>query len=322
MDTGSHLLFGATLAGLAFVFPAVSSDPQLAAAALTVSLVGSHAPDLDSVTRLFGNDVYLKLHRSYSHSVAAWPLWAVAIGSLAAWAWGAGEHWALLCGVALAAVVLHVAFDYTNAYGVQSLLPFNKEWHHLDALVLTDPFLVFIHAGAVMISLSNGLADPALPCGVAWAVSIVYIGWRALHHRLIVRRIRRRFRRWRAVHVLPGLWWYRWQYVVQTDTGHEMGEISGRRILPSESLPFGESHACIEATRNASSVRTLLGYAKRQHASWTSLPGGGYRVTWTDLRFWRPGKLPYRAEVWLDDQFNVRRECIGWHKKAWEAPYV
>jgi inner membrane protein len=30
MDTGSHLLLGATLAGLAFVDPAVAANPQLA----------------------------------------------------------------------------------------------------------------------------------------------------------------------------------------------------------------------------------------------------------------------------------------------------
>jgi len=81
-------------------------------------------------------------------------------------------------------------------------------------------------------------------------------------------------------------------------------------------------HVCIEATRKVSAVRTLNEFAKRKYVSWTVLPDGGYLVTWTDLRFWREKDWPYRAEVRLDDQFNVLSERIGWYKKAWEAPYV
>jgi inner membrane protein len=51
MDTGSHLLFGATLAGLAFFDPVVSAHPEVAHAVLAATLLGSHAPDFDTLTR-------------------------------------------------------------------------------------------------------------------------------------------------------------------------------------------------------------------------------------------------------------------------------
>src|SRR6476660_7883670 len=80
MDSGSHVLFGVTLAGLAFFLPEVVSDPQLAAAVLSVTIVGSSAPDFDSVLRIKSQDAYLKNHRGWSHSLPAWPLWSMIIG--------------------------------------------------------------------------------------------------------------------------------------------------------------------------------------------------------------------------------------------------
>lgn len=322
MDTGSHVLFGVTLAGTALFFPSVAADPYLAAAVLTVSVAGSLAPDFDAVVRLRGKDAYLKHHRGISHALPVWPVWAGGLAALAAWIWGTGEHALLLFGFALLAVAIHVLSDWTNAYGVQFLLPFRKEWLHLDAICLTDPFLVAVHAGAIVASLPGGVdASPWLFAG-AWSITAAYVGWRIAHHAIVARRVRRRYRRALAVHVLPGLWWFRWQFLVQTDSGYEMGSIAGRRWLPCKHLPHAAAHECIEASRLSSSVQTLKGFAKRAYASWKEEANGDYLVTWTDLRFWRERDWPYRAEVRLDRQLNVIAEDIGWHKKAWEAPYV
>ncbi|MFC4597948.1 metal-dependent hydrolase [Cohnella hongkongensis] len=322
MDTGSHLLFGVTLAGTSLFWPSVAADAQLAAAVLTASVAGSLAPDFDAVVRLKGKDAYLKHHRGISHALPVWPVWAGMVAALSSWLWGAGEHALLLLGFALAAVALHVLFDWTNAYGVQFLLPFRREWLHLDAVCLTDPFLLAVHAAAVATALFGGAFPAPWAFAGAWAVTAAYVAWRIVHHAIVVRRVRRRYRRALAVHVLPGLWWFRWQFLVQTGEGYEMGSIDGRRWLPCKHLPPGASHECIEASQRSSSVQTLRGFAKRAYASWREAENGDYLVTWTDLRFWRPKDWPYRAEVRLDRQLNVVAEEIGWHKKAWEAPYV
>ncbi|WP_373231521.1 metal-dependent hydrolase [Cohnella sp.] len=322
MDTGSHLLFGVTLAGLSLFHPDVASSSQLAAAVLSVTLAGSHAPDLDSVVRFKSHDAYLKHHRGLSHSIPAWFIWAGMIGGLAAWVWGFGEHILLLSSFALLAVAIHVLFDWTNAYGVQCLLPFRKAWLHLDALCLTDPFLLIIHASVGIGGLMGLWPYAHWACIGAWGITIAYVVWRVIHHEVVIYRVKRRHRGWRAIHVLPGLWWFRWQYVVQTDKGFEMGVVDGRRLLPSRNIPFSAPHACIEASRYVAAVQTFHDFAKRKHVSWKEHPDGGYLVTWTDLRFWREKDWPYRAEVRLDDQLNVLTERIGWYKRAWEAPYV
>lgn len=322
MDTCSHLLFGATLAGLAQLHPAVAHDPALSAAVLAASLAGSHAPDLDSVVRLKSKDAYWRHHRGISHSIPAWFAWSAAIGGLVSWIWGAGAHAWLLFVWAFFAVAVHVLCDWTNAYGVQFLLPWRKDWLHLDAVCLTDPWLVGLHAAVVAGWLGGWWPSVGWTCAAAWAATGAYAIWRALHHRRVVARLKRRARRWRAVHALPGLWWFRWQYVMQTDEGYELGWICGDRMRVTKRLPLCESHPCVDATAQVESVRTLHRFAKRRYVTWSVGADGRYTVTWTDLRFWREREWPYRAEVVLDGQLNVLAHKIGWHKRAWQYPYV
>ncbi|WP_027091493.1 metal-dependent hydrolase [Cohnella thermotolerans] len=324
MDTGSHLLFGATLAGVAQLHPAVHGDPGLSAAVLCAALIGSNAPDLDAVCRLKGTDVYVKHHRGWSHSIPALLLWPSAIGPLTAWAFGVTPHAFLLALWAAIAVFLHVALDWTNAYGVRCLLPFRREWLHLDSLCLTDPYLIVLHATAAAGWAAGWWGHPGAVCLAAWAATALYAGWRIAHHGIAVRRVKRRYRRWQAVHVLPDPLWHRWHYVVQTEHRYLMGQIVGRRLLPMGELPRAdaEGHDYVRISRGAANVKALLQFAKRAYVKWQAQPDGGYLVIWTDLRFWQERHWPFRAEVRLDGQFNVIEQTLGWHKKAWEPPYV
>jgi inner membrane protein len=96
-------------------------------------------------------------------------------------------------------------------------------------------------------------------------------------------------------------------------------------MLPFDTLPKpqdAEEHACVRVSRGTANVQALLRFAKRVYVKWQAQQDGGFLVTWTDLRFWRDKDWPFRAEVRLDDKLNVVEQRIGWHKKAWEPPYV
>jgi Predicted membrane-bound metal-dependent hydrolases len=326
MDTGSHLLFGLSLAGLAHLNPAVQGDAMLSGAIVCATMIGSHAPDFDAVYRLRGMDEYVKHHRGWSHSIPALFLWPAAVGALTAWGWGQGEHLVLLLLWSLISVVLHVALDLTNAYGVRCLLPFRREWLHLDSLCLTDPFLLLVHLIASAFWLTGLLwaSEPGFLFVAAWSLSALYIVWRIVHHSLAVRLVKNAFPNWRAVHVLPDLRWFRWHYIVQTETDFCMGRLQGRRIERSAALPnqIDQSHDCVRASMSLSYVQVLLNFAKRAYVKWQKQPEGGYLVTWTDLRFWREKDWPFRVEVRMDEQLNLIEQKVGWHKKAWEPPYV
>ncbi|UUZ79260.1 metal-dependent hydrolase [Paenibacillus sp. P26] len=157
MDTGSHLLFGATLAGLSLLSPAVAHEPRLFHAVLTAALVGSHAPDLDAAARLKSYAAYIRIHRGWTHSLPALFIWPLVLAWPIAWTFGVPEHGSLLYGITFAAVVFHVLLDSFNAYGVQCLRPFSKQWLHLDVLALFEPVLFGIHAAGLIVWLAAGL---------------------------------------------------------------------------------------------------------------------------------------------------------------------
>src|SRR5262249_15819290 len=153
-----------------------------------------------------------------------------------------------------------------NAYGVQCALPLSRKWMHLDTLCLTDPFLMLLHGATVMGWVFGLWGRPEIVSTAAWVITIIYVGWRIVHHEFVFKRLRRRFRRWRAGHLLPSLWWFRWYYVIETDEGFEMGRIDGKRILPTIHLLNVQLPAFVKETRRTRTVQTLLRFAKRAYA--------------------------------------------------------
>lgn len=71
MDTGTHIVMGVALGGLATLDPAVQQDPLLFQAIFAGTVIGSHAPDFDTVLKLRDNATYIRHHRGISHSIPA-----------------------------------------------------------------------------------------------------------------------------------------------------------------------------------------------------------------------------------------------------------
>ncbi|PYI55894.1 metal-dependent hydrolase [Paenibacillus flagellatus] len=320
MDTGSHLLFGATIAGLACVDPVVAARPELALPLLVATTIGSHAPDFDAVARLRGYSAYIRAHRGVTHSLPALAVWPLVIALPVALAFGVGEFALHLYGWTFAAVCLHVLLDLFNAYGVQCLRPFSRRWMHLDVLPLFDPFLAVLHAGAL---LAWALTDvePTSLFPAAYAATFLYIALRAYQKRRAAARIRRRLRVRGVVHLLPCIHWFRWQYVLESDDRYYTGQLLYGRVSPHETYGKEAEHAVIEATRATGGVRAFLQFAKHVHVSFDEREDG-YEVRWRDVRFCYDRNMPFGADVRLDRQLNVVSESVGWRKKAWDPPYV
>src|SRR5690606_26400279 len=115
VDTGTHVVMGLALGGLATLDPAVANSAVTATAVLVGTIVGSQAPDIDTVLKLKDNAVYIRNHRGITHSIPAVLLWPLAITAaiypffpeadlLHLWLW------------TFLAVFLHVFVDIFNAY--------------------------------------------------------------------------------------------------------------------------------------------------------------------------------------------------------------
>ncbi|GAB2724027.1 metal-dependent hydrolase [Paenibacillus thermoaerophilus] len=326
MDTGSHLIFGLTLAGLAWNDPAVSSDPNLALAVGTAAVLGSNAPDADGIARLRGRSFYVRHHRGWSHAWPSWFAWAALIAVPVSLIFGVPEHAGKVYGWTFAAVALHVLLDALNAYGVQCLRPFSRRWVHLDALPLFDPVIAAVHL-AGLAGWIFGLPPGPVFAGV-YAATFGYAGVRWAVTAWLQRRVPAHIGLAGRCMIVPGLWLRRWQFVIETDrayvTGHAILTRSGRpAILVRERYEksVGEDHEVIRSTLQTDGVRAFLGFAQYVYVRWAK-SGDGYEVQWRDVRFWNDRELPFGVDVQLDRDLKVVRDRIGWNKRYWEAPYV
>src|SRR5690625_47311 len=82
MDTGTHIAMGVALGGLATLDPVVANDPTLFQAVFVGAIIGSHAPDFDTILKFRNNATYIKHHRGITHSIPAIFIWGILIASI------------------------------------------------------------------------------------------------------------------------------------------------------------------------------------------------------------------------------------------------
>ncbi|MFH5184597.1 metal-dependent hydrolase [Paenibacillus sp. TAB 01] len=320
MDTGSHLLFGATLAGAAMLDPAVNGHPELFYAVLAATVIGSHAPDLDALARLRGYTAYIRLHRGFTHSIPALFLWPPVISWPAAVIFNAGPYFMHVWIWCMLAVMLHVFLDWCNVYGVQCFRPFSSKWQHLDVLALFEPFLFGLHALGIGIWSLTEL-DPGRLFASIYAITFVYIGFRAWMHSRAVRRVRRELGQDGVCHVLPGFHWFQWQFVVETGPAFYTGMLRGGKVYVEDTYTKEANPSVVEATKTVDGVQVFLHFAQRVYVRSLERQDG-YVVEWRDVRFWYRHRLPFGVDVELDRDLKVVRASLGWRKKVWDLPFV
>lgn len=331
MDTASHLLLGASLAGTACVHPQVAERPSLFFAVLTATLIASHAPDFDAIARFRSYAAYLRHHRGITHAVPAWFVWPVAIALPVSMLFSVWEDWPIIMLYSWLAVMIHVGLDWLNAYGVQAGKPFSSKWLHADVLCLFDPFLFAVHLVGAISWLWLTRSDAAWLFLMGYGLTVLYIAWRWRVHQRLLNLLRDQFPSGVHHQLIPEITWLSWQYVVEYEQHYETGWIRQRSPLRISSGMSIEKHCLynknfiddrmLEHARATDGVRAFLGFAERVIVSsqhWSN----GYKIIWNDVRFWHRKGLPFGAEVELDEQLRVVRTKVGWSKKEWEPPYV
>ncbi|HXG91449.1 MAG TPA: metal-dependent hydrolase [Blastocatellia bacterium] len=146
MENLSHTLLGLTLAkaGLERATP-------LATTALVVS---SNLPDIDVLSGMNGADSYIEYHRGFTHSFVGLALLAAALTIALAFI---DRRFRLrrdpfkrplnplkIFLIAYLGGLTHTLLDFTNAYGVRPLLPFDGRWFYGDLIFVVDPWMWLI----------------------------------------------------------------------------------------------------------------------------------------------------------------------------------
>ncbi|MBM7567411.1 metal-dependent hydrolase [Paenibacillus sacheonensis] len=313
MDSGTHLVMGIGLAGLASIDPAVASDQTLYAAVLIGTVVGSQAPDLDGLLRFKSNAAYIRNHRGVSHSIPAVAIWTIAISLLLETIFRFRLPWLHLGGWVLLAVCVHVFTDLFNTYGTQAARPFTQKWISWNIIHIFDPVIFVSHLLAIALW-ALGIGHPTVIFPLLYACLIVYYIWRTVTHRTLRNRLSRLdsgFKEGDEFILIPTISLFDWNVVKRRPDGYFfIGDFRQGKLRWIDSAKCKE-HPAIDRSRNDPSIRAFLYFTSFACADVLEHPWG-YEVRWSDVRYRHRKQYPFVGVLVMDHEFKTLGSYVGW----------
>lgn len=310
MDTGTHVVMGIALGGLATLDPAVVQSSATATSVLIGVIVGSQAPDIDTVLKLKNNAIYIRNHRGITHSIPAVLLWPVAITAvlypffpetnlLHLWLW------------TFFAVFLHVFVDIFNAYGTQAFRPFTAKWIALGVINTFDPFIFAIHVTGLI--LWGFGAHPGYTFATIYIILIFYYIIRYRMRSKVYKKVTELIPDAIEIIISPTLRFHQWKIAVMNKHQFFVGKSDKKRV-----------HILDQFNRVAIPETPVLDAAKKDHnldAFLSFSPvyrwevdeySDHYEVRFIDLRYRSKDYYPFVAVVQLDNNLNIITSYTGW----------
>ncbi|MCM3444650.1 metal-dependent hydrolase [Metabacillus halosaccharovorans] len=310
MDTGTHVVMGIALGGLATLDPVVGIDNPTATAVMFGTIIGSQAPDLDTILKLRNNAKYIRNHRGITHSIPAIFIWSFLItGMLTIFI--PESNLLHLYLWTLFAIVLHVFVDIFNAYGTQALRPFTKKWIALGIINTFDPFIFIMHVIGIVIWIFG--AHPGYTFLSIYIILIGYYLIRFAMKRNIVRRLHKIIPDIEQVIISPTMRFRQWHIAIMTDkTFHVARSVNEEIILLDEfeRVPVPQTEV-IKAAEEDDNISAFLSFSPVYRWEVDEF-SDHYEVRFIDLRYRSKGYYPFVAIVQLDTDLNIVSSYTGW----------
>lgn len=313
MDTGTHLVMGIGLGGLAMVDPVVAASPAVQTAVLLGTVAGSQAPDLDNLLRLRGNACYIRNHRGLSHSVPAVLIWTIAITGLLQLFYRGSLPWLHVGSWVLLAVVVHVVTDLFNTYGTQAMRPFHEKWISWNIIHIFDPIIFTSHIIAILLW-AGGIVNPAILFPVLYTLLLVYFIWRTYAARQTVSRLPgldRQHQKGDSYIAIPTISLTIWNIVKQSQDGvFHIGNLRGSKLSWLD-MAKCSTHVAVEKSKSDPAIRSFLYFTSfacadvKEH-SW------GYEVRWSDVRYRHRKQYPFVGVLLMNKQYETVGSYVGW----------
>lgn len=310
MDTGTHILMGVALGGIATLDPVVANDPTLFNAVLIGTVVGSQAPDFDTVLKFRNNATYLKHHRGATHSIPAIFIWAILIAGII-FQFTPQVNFFHLFSWTFLAVVLHVFVDLFNAYGTQALRPFTNRWIAFGFINTFDPYIFALHIVGVIAWIIG--ANPGYTWLVIYVVIALYYVKRYIDKREIVTKIKQYFTDTKDISTSPTVKQNIWRVAITTEFYLYVGIVENGHIqiidkFAKVPLPTNET---IEIAKKDKNVAAFLSFSPVYR--WEiNIYDHLTEVRFIDLRYRSKGHYPFVAVVQIDNDKNIINSYTGW----------
>jgi len=335
LDPLTHFLTGACLGRSGF-----NRKSGLATAVMTIA---ADIPDLDVLANIGGPVFGFAHHRGFTHTFIGVPLDAAAAVLLVygwhRWRLKRGHkpkfepRWGRLFLFACVAALSHLLLDFTNNYGLRPFMPFDYHWYAWDIVFIVEPVLLVVLAGGLLLPRLFGLINEEIGArkrpfqgrgGAITALVLMCALWavRDYQHRHALAAMRavtyedqEPLRA--AANPYPGNPFV-WHGVVETETFFETAPVDS---LTPQVDPRGTARVFYKPEETPVTLAAKKSYLGRIYLDWARfpitetepLPGGGYRVSFYDLRFRYPGigRNTLGAAVVLDKNLRVVEEEMG-----------
>ncbi|WP_141434360.1 metal-dependent hydrolase [Bacillus sp. 03113] len=310
MDTGTHIVMGLALGGLATLDPMVAGSPATQASVMLATIIGSQAPDVDTILKLKNNAVYIRNHRGITHSIPAVLLWPLAITAvlspfypeanlLHVWMW------------TFLAVFLHVFVDIFNAYGTQAFRPFSTKWVALGVINTFDPFIFGIHiVGLILWAIG---ANPGYTFLSIYVILIAYYILRFRAHRQVLAEVKRMIPDAIEIIISPTLKFHKWKIAVINKHQFFVGKSTHNQVQILDQfnrIPVPETPV-LEAAKKDKNLSAFLSFSPVYRWEIDEYDQY-YEVKFIDLRYRSNGHYPFVAIVQLDVELEVLSSFTGW----------
>ncbi|WP_066394052.1 metal-dependent hydrolase [Neobacillus mesonae] len=310
MDTGTHVVMGIALGGLATLDPAVASSHVTTTSVLIATIAGSQIPDIDTILKLRNNAIYIRNHRGITHSMPAVILWPLLLTAVI-YPFFSGANLLHLWAWTFAAVFIHVFVDIFNAYGTQALRPFNSKWVALGWINTFDPFIFAIHCLGIIAWIMG--AHPGFTFLVMYFIVIAYYIKRYQTRKRVLMEVRVLIPDATEIIVAPTMRFHQWRIAAMNEHIFFVGssvdgkvEILDRfKRIPVPNTPV------IEAAKKDHNISAFLAFSPVYRWEVDEYDDY-YEVRFIDLRYRSNGHYPFVAVVQLDRGLKPIKSYTGW----------
>ncbi|MGM0902334.1 metal-dependent hydrolase [Mesobacillus maritimus] len=310
MDTGTHIVMGVAIGGIATLDPVVTESSVTATSVIIATIVGSQIPDIDTVLKLKNNAVYIRNHRGITHSIPAVILWPMLIvGTI--YLFQPEVNLAHLWMWTQLAVFLHVFVDIFNAYGTQALRPFSSKWLALGIINTFDPFIFILHVAAIIFWVFG--ASPGYLFLGMYAVIVAYYIHRFVLKRKLLKIVNEMIPDASEVIIAPTMKNSEWRIAVMNDHQFFVGRAKGLTVNILDQfnrVPVPET-AVLTAAMEDHNLAAFLSFSPVYRWEMDEYDDH-YEVRFIDLRYRSNGHYPFVAVVKLDNNLEILSSYTGW----------
>lgn len=310
LDTGTHIVMGVAISGIALADPVIAADTTTMYAAMGGIVIGSLIPDVDTVLKLRNNAVYIRHHRGITHSMPAVMLWPIILTALLLLVMPGANMlhvwlWTFL------AVFLHVFVDIFNAYGTQALRPFSKKWVAIGVINTFDPVIFVLHVLAI--ALWSFRFNPLTIFISLYVVIFFYYLLRFAIKGAVKHAVANRLPDATEIIISPTIRFFQWRIVASSDQCHYVGRAYGRAItiydrFNREPIPdFPE----VEVAMKDANVKAFTEFSPIYRWEITKIKDI-CEIRLIDLRYRSNDYYPFVAVAHIDEDLNVVNSYTGW----------